>query len=542
MGSNDNSSQRGNAILVFVAMAMGVLIGLMFSQSSHRKASRGDLQGRMSEVLSLVENEYVDEIETDSLSERLIAAMLAELDPHSTFLSAKESERSNEMMRGSFEGVGLVIHREGDTSFVGQVMSDGPSAGTGLMPGDMIETVDGVLVSGCGMPADSVVARLRGRRGTPVTIGIIRPSLNGTAHTKLNIKVRRGVVPHHSLLHSTMLDDTTGYILLGSFAATSHDEFHDALAYLIDRGMRHLIFDLRGNGGGSLNSAIGICDELLPRGSLIVYTSGAHSRRRDVRAHGSGLFTDGRITVLVDENSASASEVVSGALQDNDRATIVGRRTFGKGLVQTDFSLKDGSSLMLTTARYYTPSGRCIQRSYNGGTNEYYRDYLNQLIEETYADSITMHVNDTTPYYTVGGRTVYGGGGIMPDHVLPLRKDSSFIYYNQLSGRGLINSVAFLEVRRHAADLLKRYPTARDFGHNYHVSSNIVEELVRAGEKAGIPRNPSSLKAQRKLVETMIKAYIGQALYGDEAFYDAYIPQDDDLQRARNINKTFRNR
>jgi len=520
--------QSGNFVLVLVAMVLGVLIGLMFA-SHERQQANGKLESKVSEVMKLVESEYVDEVDADSLSERILAAILSELDPHSTYLSARETERTGEMMRGNFEGVGIVLHYEGDTAYVGQVLADGPSANVGLLPGDMIMTVDGDTVSGVGMARDSVVARLRGPRGTKVEVHVKRLGKE-FAYT-----IRRGVVKHETVTCATMLNDTTGYILLSSFSSTSYDEFHNALVTLKNRGMKKLVFDLRGNGGGSLTSAVGIAGELLPAGSLIVYTQGAHSHRRDVKAPRGGLFTKGTVVVMVDENSASASEVVSGALQDNDRATIVGRRTFGKGLVQTDFSLSDGSSVLLTTARYYTPSGRSIQRPYTSGTDEYYRSYLEQLLDESYADSMTVHINDSTPYYTNSGRVVYGGGGIVPDRLLAYHKDESFVYYNALANKGLINKVAFRHVQYHAAELLKLYPDAKSFGKGFKVGETLLEELIREGESNGVERNNKSIATQRPLMMAMLKAYIGLSLFGNDAFYGAYLPMDDDLREVINM-------
>ena len=525
---SDKAKQTGNFVLILIAMVLGVLIGLMFA--SHSKSpSDGTLEGKVSEVMRLVEDEYVDAVDADSVSERIVAAILSELDPHSTYLSARETERTDEMMRGNFEGVGIVLHYEGDSVYVGQVMADGPSAGVGILPGDLIMTVDGDTMSGVGIARDSAVARLRGPKATKVEVCVKRLGKDYC------YKIRRGVVNHQTVTCATMFNDTTGYIQLSSFSATSYDEFHNALVSLKGKGMRKLIFDLRGNGGGSLSSAVGVAGELLPAGSLIVYTKGAHSRRRDVRAPIGGLFTKGTVVVMVDENSASASEVVSGALQDNDRATIVGRRTFGKGLVQTDFSLNDGSSVLLTTARYYTPSGRSIQRPYDNGTDEYYRSYFEQLLDESYADSMTVHINDSTPYYTKGGRVVYGGGGIIPDRLLTYRKDESFVYYNALANKGLINIVAFRHVQRHAEELLQRYPDKGSFGKGFRASEALFDELVSEGVRRGVERNDKSIAVQRPLIMAMLKAYVGLALYGNDAFYDAYLPMDEDLKETINM-------
>lgn len=528
MSRNDKSTQLGNAILVLVAMVLGVLIGLMSADTfGPKRPAPTALQGKMDEVMELVQRNYVDTVDLDSLSEGLVSVLLNELDPHSSYLSARETERSAELMRGNFEGVGILVRREGDSSYVAQVLPDGPSVGSGLMAGDRLVAVDGRPVTG--LAADTVVSLLRGPRRTRVAVDVDRRG------QPLRFALTRGVVDHLTIPYHDMLDDTTGYILLTSFATTSHDEFRQALHDLVGRGMTHLVFDLRGNGGGALGSAVGIAGELLPQGSQVMYTRGAHSRRRNVMVHGRGLFTEGRVTVLVDEGSASASEVVAGALQDNDRALIVGRRTFGKGLVQSDFELADGSSVMLTTARYYTPSGRCIQRPYDDGTDEYYREYMQQLIDETYADSAVASVKDSTPYYTVGGRTVYGGGGIIPDRLLTYRKDPTFVYYNQLSAQGLLNRLAFDQVKHHAGELLQRYPDEETFCRRYEVSEALLQELAARGERAGVARDARSLRAQRALIANRIKAYIGQFLFGDRTFYRILLQEDDDLKKIRQI-------
>ena len=541
MNSEKKAAASGNIILILIAIVIGVMIGLMFN--SHRSVSSVDdhqgLQQKMSEVMRLVERHYVDSIDADSMSERLVSVMLNELDPHSAYLTAKERERSDEMLRGNFEGVGLTLRRDGDTTFIGTVLPDGPSQGLGLLPGDIIWSVDSIQVSGVEMALDSVVKLLRGPRRSTVDIGI-RHSRGDTL--LVHKKIRRDIVNHHTLLYSDMLDDTTGYIILSSFSSSSHVEFHYALRDLVNRGMRSLIFDLRGNTGGSLEAAVSIANEMLPAGSLIVYTQGAHQRRQNIYARQGGLFTEGKVMVMVDEGSASASEVVSGALQDNDRAVIVGRRTFGKGLVQQEYDLSDGASLMLTVARYYTPSGRSIQRPYSAGTDEYYQDYLNQLMEESYADNPTLHVTDSTPYYTTGGRVVYGGGGIFPDHLIAYRHDPSFVYYNRLSAKHIPYRVAFNEVKRHAAEWLERYPDQDSFSRRFELSESVVQRMVDMGEAEGVPLDSKGLNAQRRLIRTLLKAYIAESLYGQQAFYHVYLSQDEDLRQARDIMKNIKNK
>ncbi len=532
MKESSKHTQAGNLILILVAMVLGVLIGLMFASRPAPHTSQSAIQSKVGEVLGLVEEHYVDHIDADTLSERLLSVILSELDPHSTYLSARETEHNDEMQRGSFEGVGIVLHVEDDTVYVGQVLDDGPSAMSGIMPGDKIVSVDGELVSGVGMSSDSVVARLRGPSGTQVQVDIV-----GQGDKKQQFTIRRGRVPRHTIPYFTMLSDTIGYVRLTSFASTSHEEFCAAVAMLKSQGMRHLVFDLRDNGGGSLTAAVGIAGELLPTGSLIVYTQGAHSRRHNTYSTIGGGFTRGGVTLLVDENSASASEVVAGALQDNDRATIVGRRTFGKGLVQYEYSLDDGSSVLLTIARYYTPSGRCIQRSYADGTEEYYREYFSQLVDEAYADSMTVAILDSTPYQTVGGRTVYGGGGIAPDVPMAYRKDTAFVYYNRLSSMGLVNRVAFSYVRRHSQTLLQTYPDADAFRRGFHPDETLLRELVAAGERKGVPCDAQSLQRKRSYFLAMLKADIGLCLYGEKGFYDSYILFDDDLQRTLEMLK-----
>lgn len=525
MEEKQKKGGAGNSLLILIAMVLGALIGVMTASHFFNKKEYASLNDKIGEVLNLVHENYMDKVDIDSVGDRMLEAILGELDPHSTYLSANATQHNDEVMRGNFEGVGLMIHREGDTSFIRHVLPDGPSSKSGLLPGDLIWAVDGVEVSG--MDADSVVARLRGPHGSTVCITVKREGL-------LDYTIRRGMVPYHSLVYRGMLDDTTGLVILNNFSSTSHEEFHYALLQLKQQGMQRLIFDLRDNTGGSLESAIGIANELLPAGSLIVYTQGEHQRREDVVARAGGLFTKGTVIVIVNERSASASEVVSGALQDNDRAIIVGRRTFGKGLVQREFTLRDGSSVLLAVARYYTPSGRSIQRPYTQGTDDYYKDYIN-LMYESYVDDPVPYIADSTPYYTVGGRIVYGGGGIIPDHILSYNKDITLAYVNQLSSCGALLHTALYQVRRHAAEWLRRYPDARSFEKQFSVSDDMLQFMIAYGEDKKIPFNAQSYKEQKQMLSIMLKAQIGYFLFGDEAFYPIYLQIDEDMKKIKNL-------
>ncbi len=532
MNENNTTSKS----IVLLAMLLGLLLGLVISgENGNGSRLFGNDSGNTStvgEIYDLIGEKYVDKLDADSLTDMLVNGMLATLDPHSHYLSVKELARQQEEIRGGFDGIGVVLRYRGDTVWVGTVMAGGPAHRAGLHPGDRIIAVDGDTVSGVKMSGDDVVSRIRGAKGSKVRLSLLR----GSDNSPLSVSVVRGSIAMPSIPYSGMLDKRTGYIKLVRFGETTYREFHYALAELKAKGMEKLILDLRGNGGGLLDAAINIANDLLPHGSLIVYTEGARQRRNDTRARGKAFY-EGDLVVMIDEISASASEVVAGALQDNDRAVVVGRRTFGKGLVQGEYDLSDGSSVLLTIARYYTPSGRCIQRSYADGTEEYYRDYFDQLVGEAYADSMTVAILDTTPYYTVGGRTVYGGGGIAPDVPLAYLKDSAFVYYNRLNSLGLVNRVAFDYVRQHADTILACYPDADAFRQGFTPDEAMLRSLVAEGERCGLPRNNYSLSSRHSYYIAMLKVNIGLSLYGERGFYDSYIAFDDDLQRVLTLLK-----
>ena len=382
----------------------------------------------------------------------------------------------------------------------------------------------------------SVVNLIRGPRYSTVTLGIQRQGSDKIRE----IKVKRDVILHPTVVAAIMIDKHTGYVNISRFSETTASEFHAALLQLTKEGMTHLVLDLRGNRGGSLETAIAVADELLPKGDLIVYTEGAHSPRNNHYATRGGLFEEGKLTILINEFSASASEVVSGAIQDNDRGTIAGRRSFGKGLVQRPFDLPDGDAIHLTIARYYTPSGRCIQRPYDKGSDAYYMDYLTRIFSDyRSADSLYNATVDTTQsFLTKKGRKVYGGGGIQPDIILPYLIDTNWVYYNRLADKQVLEQVIFNELFVHYDQIVKKYPTAEAFVKNYQVDDATFERIIRCAESKGISRHPSCIKKYGANIRNRYKALMAMTLYNDDAFYQVALPYDTELQRALRHNTT----
>lgn len=537
--------KKGTIILIAaVSLGVGTIIGTFSSLSAYSRqlegifASNGFNSQKLNAIWNLVENRYVDRIESDSVMDRLYATMLNTLDPHSVYLTRKELAKENEMLRGNFEGVGIVLQVRNDTVCASRIIDGGPSERVGILAGDRILKVDGEQVSGVKMPSDSVVARLRGRRKSVAEVEILRLS-EGKPRT---VKIVRDVITTPSVSYSGMIDRGTGYIHLYRFGESTYEEFCNAIEQLKHEGMEHLVLDLRGNGGGTLSSAIGICDELLPGREMIVYTDGAHQRKSEYKSHTGGLFCEGELTVMIDEYSASASEIVAGAIQDNDRGKVVGRRSFGKGLVQQQFELPDQTAVMLTIARYYTPSGRCIQRPYNQGTDEYYAEFARQLMDE-YVDEAEelengekrIGIKDSTPYYTNKGRVVYGGGGIMPDHTIHVKTDPDIIYYNKLLNNGIMSEYTFDYVSHNSATIKGKYKSADAFVKQYKVSDDMLQSLFRLGEKRGIAVVPETVKKYREEIRARIKAEIGEMLYSTEVFYRIILPYDPELKEAISV-------
>ena len=520
-------------MLTVSALVVGIYIGYATERGSRTAGSNSSnsiSDYKLNAIWELVDRHYVDPLDGDSVMDKVYAAILSTLDPHSIYLSQQMLKRENEMLRGNFEGVGIVIRMRNDTVCASQIIPGGPSEQAGVLAGDRILRVDGQDISGVGISSDSAVTLLRGRRKSVADLLVYRPSENKT-HI---IKVVRNIISTPSLTYSGMLDASTGYIRLGRFGETTYEEFCDAVKELKSKGMKRMLLDLRGNSGGLLSAAVGICDELLPGKEMIVYTEGTHDRRKETHSSPGGLFCKGDLTVIIDEYSASASEIVSGAVQDNDRGTIVGRRSFGKGLVQQQFPLPDKSAVQLTIARYYTPSGRCIQRPYDKGTDEYYNDFLNQVISEygNGGDSLLSQITDSTPYYTSKGRVVYGGGGILPDRIIHYKTEPNIAYYNMLVSKAVIADYTFDYVSRNIVNLRKQYPDEKQFIRNFRTDDKMLQELVSYGESKGLKADKECLRLYDRELRARVKAEIGDMLFTTSTFYAIMTPFDPELKEA----------
>ena len=492
----------------------GILLGMFLGNRTGNFNLFPSGKDKLKEVINYVEDNYVDTLSRKVLEEKAITGLLEKLDPHSVYISAEEFHDANDPLLGSFEGIGVQFRIENDTVTVINPVSGGPSEKLGIHAGDRIVKVDGKNIAGIKISTNDVMRKLKGPKGTQVRVAIFRRGAGGL----LDFTITRNVIPTYSLDIAYMPEPGIGFIRLNTFAATTHDEVHKALEKLRQDGMKKLILDLRGNGGGYLKAAIDVADEFLDNGELIVYTEGIHHAREVSTATSDGLFENGDLIVLVDEGTASAAEIVSGAIQDHDRGLVVGRRSFGKGLVQEQLDFKDGSALRLTVARYYTPTGRCIQKSYKDGLEIYNSDYYHRFMngEMEHPDSIKFP--DSLKYKTPKGRTVYGGGGIMPDIFIPLEKDSALFYYNQCINKGLVYQYAFDFSDRNRNQLL-RFKNFGQFDKGFMVTDEIYGEFVKYAEKKGVKHTGKDISKSDRFVKTMLKAYIGRNLLDNPGFF-----------------------
>ena len=475
-----------------------------------------------------IANLYVDETNPDKLVESAIIGMLEELDPHSTYSNAEEVKKMNEPLQGNFDGIGIQFNMAEDTLFVIQPVSGGPSEKVGILAGDRITHVNDTLIAGVKMTTEDIMRRLKGPKGTKVDVKVVRRGVDET----LAFTIERDKIPVYSLDASYMATQKVGYIKINRFAATTHQEFMDALASLKGQGMQDLILDLQGNGGGYLNAAIDIANEFLGAGELIVYTEGRRNPRREFFAKGDGKHQSGRLVVLVDEYSASASEIVAGAVQDWDRGMVVGRRTFGKGLVQRPIDLPDGSMIRLTVARYYTPAGRCIQKPYES-IEQYNADLIERYNRGEMMSADSIHFPDSLKCMTLkNGRTVYGGGGIMPDNFVPVDTTRFTKYHSQLSNRGVLLKVHFQLIDVYRDKWTKEYDDYAKFSQKFEPDESMMQQLIAEGEKAGVKYDEEQYRKSESLIKLQLKALIARDLWDMNEYYHTINVVNESVNKA----------
>ncbi len=485
---------------------------------------------KMLQTIAAMRNYYVDTIKLEDIYEKAIPALLSELDPHSEYIPAKMFSQVNESLEGEFDGIGIVFNASTDTITVLSVVPQGPSAEAGVRPGDRIVKIDNRVVAGQKIPQDSMVKLMRGKRGTRVKLSVRRHSLDEL----VEMEVTRAPIELHSIETAFMLDRDAriGYVRLSQFARTSHAEILEAIAKLRREGMRGIIIDLRGNGGGFLDQAILIANEFLPANRLIVYTQDRFGEQVKQYSRGNGTATDLELAILVDETSVSSSEILAGAIQDNDRGLIIGRRTFGKGLVQSQLPFGDGSAIRLTVARYYTPSGRSIQRPYtNGDEMAYHMDIIDRFNRNEMFTADSIHFDESQKFKTVGGRTVYGGGGIMPDIFMPLDTLGTNSYYRSVWDSNVLYRYTMEFTDRNRAKMDKI--VTLDELDELLSSSNLLSDFVAYAERNGVKANESEIAAAEDVILAQLRAYIGRnALHDESGFYYNIYPIDNTMQRA----------
>jgi carboxyl-terminal processing protease len=517
-------------VIIAMALAVGVLIGNRLSRNAGGNFTSLSKVSKFDAIVDLIQNAYVDSISTDSLVEKTIPLMLKNLDPHTSYIPAKEMVGVEEEMRGNFGGIGVQFSIQNDTVMVVDVISGGPSSKLGILPGDRIVTVNDTLLAGKGLKNEKVLAKLRGEKGTKVNVGIKRKGFKDL----ISFDITRGDIPIYSVDVSYMIDQTTGYIKVSRFGEKTYEEFMKGMDKLDQQGMKNVIVDLRGNPGGYLNAVIKMVNEFLDKGELIVYTEGNSQARKTYQADSRGAFRDIGIVVLVDDFSASASEIFAGAIQDNDRGWIVGRRSFGKGLVQEQIPFNDGSAVRLTVARYYTPSGRCIQKPYDKGNDEYYKDIMDRAIHGEFQQADSIHYTDTVKYKTLSGRIVHGGGGIMPDFFVPADTSGYSPYYSKITQKGFVYQFA-LDYADSKRNELSKLTTSAEF-ETYFKKTDVLQLFVDYAEKKGVKPNQADLKTSGEILDSQIKAYIARNIIGEEGFYPIIKTIDKTLLEA--IQKT----
>ena len=506
-----------------VTVALTFVLGFLAGDMLNSQSGPTPTQKKFQTIINLIRKDYVDEVNLDSLLEHTLPSMLTNLDPHSAYIPAKDLRSVNEELDGSFCGIGVQFMLNNDTITVIEVISGGPAEKVGMMAGDRIVKVDDEIVAGIGITQEQVLKKLRGERDTKVKLGIKRP----TSKKTLKFDVTRGDIPVTSIDAAYIVNPGIGYIKVNKFGRTTYDEFWQSLNDLKRDGAQDFIIDLRGNTGGFMEIAFMMANEFLEKGETIVSTKGRDFySTKEVIADGTGNFRDSQVVVLLDEFSASSSEILAGALQDNDRGLVVGRRTFGKGLVQRPFPFPDGSMIRLTTARYYTPAGRCIQKPYEKGKGEdYHLDMLNRYKSGELWSADSIHFDEKLKCTTLGaGRTVYGGGGIMPDVFVPV--DTTFFtpYYRDLIAKGIVNTFIVDYVEKNRNGLLNKYPDEDKFFAAFSPGEELEKALIESADKEGLPYNDEQWQRSALMIRAMLKGLMARDLYENGSYVRATNP------------------
>lgn len=513
-------------LLLAISLVAGILIGFYLPAKNKAPQQSGFRvrNDKINNILNIIESDYVDTVNRNELVEAAIPAILKKLDPHSVYISAKDLARANEPLEGNFDGIGISFNMLTDTILVITTIPGGPSEKVGLLAGDKIIYVNDSLVAGKHLDDERVMGMLKGPRGTVVRIKLLRKGYKDL----IPFEITRDKIPLYSVAVSYMISENTGYIKINNFAITTYDEFMTSLKELKTKGMTKLILDLRENSGGVMESAIKIANQFLKEGQMIVYTLGRSQPRNDFKATGNGEYETGDLVLLLDEWSASASEILAGAIQDNDRGTLIGRRSFGKGLVQEPIPLADGSGMRLTIARYYTPTGRSIQKPYNNGFDEYYDDLNLRYERGEFEVSDSIHFTDSLKFTTPGGKTVYGGGGIMPDIFVPVDTTGRSPYF--LAVRPLIYRFA-LKYTESNRETLKKYTETGEM-EKYLDKQALLDQFTDFASKNGVKKDPAGLKISGSVIHTQIKAYIARNILDNKGFYPIWKELDNTLKYA----------
>lgn len=518
-------------LILAVGVAAGIVAGSMIGDNgslSRRRVSSQVSNDKISYTMSLIDKLYVDSVDMDSIAETVIPIIIKELDPHSVYIPASDMAEANETLDGEFDGIGVVFNMATDTVIVLNVIGSGPSDKAGIKAGDRIIKINDTIVAGQKIDQNNIVKKLRGPRGTKVNLSLER---NGIKQL-VPVTVERGIIPIKSLDAAFMIAPGVGFLKLTAFSKNSHTEIAKALAMLKKEGMTSLIFDLRGNTGGFLDQAILIANDFLGPQRLIVYTEDKYKRRVEEFSDGNGKYSDIKLAVLIDEGSASSSEILSGAIQDNDRGTIIGRRSFGKGLVQQQIPFPDGSALRLTIARYYTPSGRSIQKPYVRGGKDYEQDIVNRYEHNEFFSADSIKFADSLKFTTTGGRTVYGGGGIMPDIFIPMDTSDITRYFVEVSGRNILYKYTIEYTDKHR-EALNRVTTVAELNQLLNSDKRMLEDFIAYAAKKGVQPNAAQIAKSKALIMAQLRAYIGRnTTLEDVGFYSNIYPVDNVILKA----------